>query len=125
TSQQDTVLRIANKKTSSHILTREIRTHIEFPRIARRRNRFGDAEQFQFIAEFGAAAPAHKQRRVGRPSRSFELNRLEFEQKRRESVRRHLWLRGHEPDGVHNAWSFAEISCEMEARCIAGSKIVE
>src|SRR6266480_4350215 len=66
TSQQDTVLRIANKKTSSHILPREIRTHIEFARIAWRRNRFGDAEQFQFIAEFGTAAPANKQRRVGR-----------------------------------------------------------
>src|SRR5947208_12338527 len=41
TSQQDTVLRIANKKTSSHILTREIRTHIEIAGISRRRNRSG------------------------------------------------------------------------------------
>src|SRR5437016_2230458 len=122
-SQQDTVLRIANKKTSPHILTCEIRTHIEFARISRRRNRFGDAEQFQFIAEFGAAAQANKQRCVCRHGLSFEFDRLEFEQKRRESIRRHLWLRGDEADRVHNAWSFAQSSRESRARCIAVPKI--
>src|SRR5437879_2982453 len=36
--QQDAVFRVANKQTSPHILTREIRTHIELARIAPRRD---------------------------------------------------------------------------------------
>src|SRR5205814_9276352 len=71
---QKSIFRIANKKSSPHILPREIGTHVELARIARGRNRFGHPEEFQFIAEFGAAAPANQQCRVGRRSLSFQLN---------------------------------------------------
>src|SRR5205807_4584574 len=124
-ANRKSIFRITNKQTSPHILTGEIRTHIELTRSAWRRNWLGNPEKFQLIAEFRITAPANKQRRMSRPSLSFELNRFELEQKTRESVRRHLWLRSHEANRVHYARPIAEINRQLQAGCIGDPKIVQ
>src|SRR6266446_3739155 len=56
---------------------------------------------------------------------AVELDRFELEQECGESVRCHLWFRCHEPDHVRRPRPIAEISRELQARCIADPKIVE
>src|SRR6266513_5741598 len=54
---QCAVLRIANKEHSANVVTRQIRAHIKFAGVSRRRDDFRDSKKFQFIAEFRSTLP--------------------------------------------------------------------
>src|SRR6266487_1041889 len=56
-SNQRAVFRIANEKHSTNIAAREIRTHIEFAGISRRRDWLGSSKKLQFITKFRRAFP--------------------------------------------------------------------
>src|SRR2546425_1149911 len=63
-SNEDAIFRVANKQTSTHVATREIRPHIEFAGVARRHDWLGNSKKVQLITECRFATPAHKQSRI-------------------------------------------------------------
>src|SRR3977135_794282 len=98
---------IADKDETADITPREIRAHVEFPRVSRRLDRFGNSKQPQFVAELRIAIPANEYCRSCSFAFSFQLNRFELKQKTREPTRCHLWFSNDRPAHGHNSWAFA------------------
>src|SRR5262249_59845108 len=96
-SNQRAILRIANEEHSTDIASREIRAHIEFAGISRRRYRLGSFQQLQFIAKFRRAFPTDLPDCMRRLLSAFELHLVLLEQERCASDRGGLWL------GLHPA----------------------
>ncbi len=73
-ANQRAVFRITNKQHATNIPPRKIGAHIEFARIARRRDDFRSSEKPQCIAKFRGSAPADPPDRVCRLFPAFEFN---------------------------------------------------
>ena len=71
---QCAVLRIADKEHSTDVVTRQIRAHIEFTGISRRRDDFRGSEKLQFITKFRRTFPTDLPDSVCRlfPTSKFE-----------------------------------------------------
>src|SRR6266487_6490415 len=73
-SNERAILRIANEQNAANVAAREIRAHIEFAGISRRRDYFRISEKPQFIAKFRRAFPAHLPDRARGLFPAFEFN---------------------------------------------------
>jgi len=119
---QRTILRIANKQDSENIATREIRSHVEFTGIPRRRDRFRDSEKPQFVSESRIAAPADLPSRACELLPAFEFNRVQLQQKGRESARCNLRLADDEPGRCEDPGAVSKLDSELLPFGVAVSK---
>ena len=123
-SEQRAVFRISDKQTPAHILPRKIRRHVELALISRRCNRLGNTEQLQLVAQFRIAAPSSDHVALARSCRALEFDRFQFEQERREAIRRQLRLALNNSCGPDRSRARAEFLGKLQPWRVASPKIV-
>jgi hypothetical protein len=119
------ILRIAHQKAVIHILPRQIRTHVEFPRIPRRRDTLHYSEKPQAIPELRLSAPPRRDRRIRGEHATLMLNPVEAEEEGGQSPSRKPGFADDRAKGGYGSRLTAEHARQTDAAGIVYSEAVE